>query len=371
MTKIKSLLGSIVLLGLAIILSSWGSSGHYKINTASGLSFNTEMAQFNDWISILADHASDADIRKAWDPNESPKHYIDIDNYPEFITTGRIPSTLDSVVTAHGANFVYDNGILPWATIRAFDSLQACFERADWDQAVLFASDLGHYIADGHMPMHITRNYNGQYSGNTGIHSRYESTMINAYISQFVYEGSDVQVIEDVNSYVFNYLYETYPYVDSILAADDYARALAGNTSSTAYRQALWAKTQNFTIPLFSRASHKLAELIYTAWVNAGSPDMSASFLQDQFASAGQLNHTAPNPFASSTTISYRLNRQTSVRLMVYDLNGRLLEILASGDFNPGDYQTNWSPANIEPGLYLLVLQTSQSTDYQKILYTN
>ncbi len=370
MTKIKSLFVGIALIGLTLILSSWGSTGHYKINTASGLSFNTEMAQFNDWISILADHASDADIRKAWDPNEGPKHYIDIDNYPEFLNTGRIPSTLDSVVAAHGATFVYDNGILPWATIRSFDSLQACFERADWDKAVLFAADLGHYVADGHMPMHITRNYNGQYSGNTGIHSRYESTMVNAYISQFVYEGSDVEVVEDVNSYVFSYLYANYPYVDSVLAADDYARAIAGNTSSTAYRQALWAKTQNFTISLFSSASHKLAELIYTAWVNAGSPDMSASSLSDQLVAAGQLKAASPNPFVASTKISFHIDSPTNAQLMVYDLNGRLLETLATGDFTPGDYQAEWWPANIEPGLYLLVLQTESGTDYQKILRT-
>lgn len=371
MTKIKLLLGSTFLLALTIILSSWGSTGHYKINTASGLSFSTEMAQFNDWISILADHASDADIRKGWDPDEGPKHYIDIDNYPEFINTGHIPSTLDSAIAIHGASFVYNNGILPWATLTAFDSLEACFERRDWEKAVLFASDLGHYIADGHMPMHITRNYNGQYTGNTGIHSRYESSMINAYISQFVYEGAAVEVVEDVNTYIFSYLFETYPFVDSILAADDYARALAGNTSSSTYRQALWSQTQHFTIPLFSRASNALAELIYTAWVNAGSPDMSASFIDDQFARAGQLGTAAPNPFTSSTIISYQLNRQTHIRLMVYDLNGRLLETLATGEYNPGDYQLEWQPARLESGLYLLVLQTAQSTDYQKILLTN
>lgn len=120
------------------------------------------MSQFNVWVSLLAEHASDADIRKAWDPTEGPKHYIDIDNYPEFLNTGHIPTTLDSVIALHGNDFVYDNGILPWATLTTFDSLQACFEREDWDNAVLFAADLGHYIADGHMPMHITRNYNGQ-----------------------------------------------------------------------------------------------------------------------------------------------------------------------------------------------------------------
>jgi len=319
---------------------------------------------------LLAEHASDADIRKAWDPTEGPKHYIDIDNYPEFLNTGRIPTTLDSVIALHGSNFVYDNGILPWATLTTFDSLQACFERQDWDNAVLFAADLGHYIADGHMPMHITRNYNGQFTGNKGIHSRYESSMVNTYISQFIYEGSEPAMIDDVTTYVFDYLYETYPFVDSILAADNYAYALAGNTNSSTYRQALWEKTQNFTIPLFSRSSHALATLIYSAWVKAGSPDMTPNLIHDQYNNkTGKLAQSAPNPFTNSTKISYNLSHQTMVNVMVYDLNGRMVAYLSEGLKNPGDHQLEWWPVKLESGLYLLVLQTENSTDYLKLLY--
>ena len=77
--------------------------------------------------------------------------------------------------------FVIDQGVLPWATQITYDSLVNCFTRFDWAKAVLFASDLGHYVGDAHNPLHITRNYNGQYSGNYGVHSRYESGMINAF----------------------------------------------------------------------------------------------------------------------------------------------------------------------------------------------
>ncbi len=167
------------IIALSLILMSWGYTGHEKISHEASLSFNQQMSEFNAWTDFLAAHASDADERKAWDPTEGPKHYIDIDNYQQFIDNGTIPQTLDSVISIYGYSFVYDQGILPWTTLIAFDSLRACFERLDWTKAKFFAADLGHYVADGHMPLHITRNYNGQYSGNNGIHSRYESTMIN------------------------------------------------------------------------------------------------------------------------------------------------------------------------------------------------
>jgi len=96
------------------------------------------MEQFIAWAVTLADHASDADDRKDIDPNEGPRHYIDIDNYPEFIATGKIPQTYDSVVALYGETFVNDQGVLPWATLTAYDSLVNCFLRRDWQKSSPF-----------------------------------------------------------------------------------------------------------------------------------------------------------------------------------------------------------------------------------------
>ena len=74
----------IALVAIGLILCSWGQTGHYIISSKSSLSFNLEMEQFQTWASYLAEHASDADKRKDEDPNAAPKHYIDIENYPEF-----------------------------------------------------------------------------------------------------------------------------------------------------------------------------------------------------------------------------------------------------------------------------------------------
>ncbi len=368
----KHFLLIIAFIGLSVVLISWGSVGHYKINFCSGLSFNAEMSQFNVRIDLLANHASDADDRKSWDPNESPKHYIDIDNYPEFVSNGRIPQTLDSAINIHGGYFVYDNGILPWATLTAFDSLQSCFERYDWPKALLFASDLGHYVADGHMPLHITRNYNGQYTGNSGIHSRYESTMINAYISQIIYPGIEVSEIDDVNQYVFDYLYSNYVYVDSVIAADNYAKNIAGNTNSTAYKQALWLKTQGFTTLLFKNASHALAELVYTAWVKAGSHQMSETSIEtlSSETSISNLENT-PNPFNNSTTINFSLPNNSEILLQVFDFSGKHIITLANGPKAKGSNSIKWIPENLPSGIYYLSLKSNEIFEVKKMVLNN
>ncbi len=360
----------IPLLALSILLMSWGPGGHEKINNKATLSFPPEMEQFTAWAATLAGHASDADDRKAIDPDEAPRHYIDIDNYQEFISNGRIPQAYDSVVALYGEEFVIGQGILPWATVKAYDSLVNSFLRHDWAKAVLFASDLGHYIADGHMPLHITRNYNGQYSGNTGIHNRYELTMISAFYDGIDYSGDSVSFVPDVRSYIFNYLYTNYVYADSVLAADDYAKSVDGNTSSDAYKEALWEKSRSFTVPLFSSSSRALAELIYTAWVEAGRPPFNS--VPGVFDPQGHQNimllECSPNPFNEFASIKFSLFESSVVKLKVVNVYGIIIETLVDGSLPQGIHEFRWDTLNLQPGIYFLSIEAGIYQGLAKIV---
>ncbi len=256
----------------SIIFLGWGRTGHKIINKNATLFFPPQLAFLQDWDDQLEQHASDADFRKGSDPLEGPKHYIDIDNYPEFLSTGRISPDIDSLILLHGYPFVLQQGTLPWAIFASLESLQAAFENKQWHEAMLFASDLGHYVGDAHMPLHITRNYNGQFSNQDGIHSRYESGMIERYQTEINYNGGSVEFVADPAEYVFNFIYTNYSYVDSVLQADQLAAVIVGNTVSDVYFAKLWQLTGPFTLQLLENASERLASLIYTAWVNAGSP---------------------------------------------------------------------------------------------------
>jgi len=362
----------ISILALSFILMSWGYNGHQKISYNAPLSFTPEMEQFMSWAALLAEHASDADYRKDTDPDESPRHYIDIDNYPGFATSGRIPQTYDSVISLYGEGFVIDQGVLPWATLRSYDSLVQCFIRFDWEKAVLFASDIGHYVADAHMPLHITRNYDGQYSGNNGIHSRYESTMINLYVGDINYSGYEISVIPDLNEYIFNYLYANYKFVDSVLAADDYAKALAGNTSSTLYKQALWSETISFTIPLFRDASHAIAELIYTAWVEAGKPDMNSGpgiFERKRKDKRIKLK-ISPNPVKETARITFDLPENQQILLQFSDVNGVPIKSLIDEKLMSGPQDFSFNLSNLPVGVYFISLENGKSYGIAKMIIT-
>jgi hypothetical protein len=352
-------------------LISWGSTGHSKISETSSLSYNQQMQDFLAWVDFLTEHSSDADYRKDTDPTEGPKHYIDIDNYPIFVTNGYIQQSYDSVITIYGSTFVIDNGILPWATERTFDSLRNCMQRLDFSKAQFFAADLGHYVADGHMPLHITKNYNGQYTGNTGIHSRYESTMINAHIAEIIYTGEDASEISNVNQYIFDYLYTNYPYCDSVLAADNYAKSISSNYSSSAYKNALWEKSKSFTVPLFEHASHAFADLLYTAWVQAGSPSITNTGINDPLAASNfVLDQNIPNPFATSTHIRYSLKEDTRVLIQIRDIQGYIVATLIDEALSEGSHACDWYPDDEPAGIYYLVINTGEFIQVKKMVYT-
>lgn len=358
-----------ILIVVSLVLISWGHSGHDRINHHASLSFSPEMQQFLAWTDTLAGHASDADDRKETDPDEVPRHYIDIDNYPGFQAEGRIPQTYDSVVALYGEDFVIGQGILPWATLTTYDSLVNCFLRHDWAKAVLFASDLGHYIADAHMPLHITRNYNGQYSGNYNIHWRYEAEMVDLFLEEIDYTGDDISLITDVNGYVFSYLYSNYSYVDSVLASDDYARATAGNTTSPEYRQALWENSKSYTVPLFRRASHALAELIYSAWTEAGKPLFNGSGIFNPALQSNNIHlQITPNPFTEFTRIGFTLPENSQGCIEILNINGTVAATPVDSYLLKGSHKINIDLTGLPPGVYFISIKAGKFFGALKVI---
>jgi hypothetical protein len=361
----------ILFAAVCLILSGWGYKGHRKINQDAGLNLPEKMSFLdNGWTNTIVLFASEADNRKQTDPFEATRHYIDIDNYAEFVATGRISQSYDSVVLQHGLNWVLLQGILPWATIKTFDSLKACLERGDWIRSALFAADLGHYVGDGHQPLHITKNYDGQYTGNDGIHSRFESKIISRYESLLVYPVDSVQFIGDVRNYIFTYLYQNYKLVDSIMIADSFAQAVAGNFTSDTYYQTLWSKCGNFTIGLFHNSTRSLADLIYTAWVQAGSPVFYPNAIEE---TAG-LNRTRllqnyPNPVVNSTVVPIEVSRNnTFVSIRIYDALGNLKATLLNENMKEGYNEIKWDASEMPNGIYYCVLNSDDCTATRKVV---
>ena len=80
------------------------------------------------------------------------------------------------------------------------------------------------------------------------------------------------------------------------------------------------------------------------------------------------LAPSAPNPFNPSTRIAFGLPFSTEVELGVYNLQGQKIDELVHGTLPAGEHQLQWQAGNLASGCYLLVMQTSDFHQVQRLL---
>ena len=321
--------------------------------------------------TFFGDHASDADYRKSTDPTEAPKHFLDIDAYPDW---RHLPHSEDSLIVLYGSSTVLTNGVLPWATVTCYDSVVAKLTRGDWVGGATAAADLGHYVGDGHQPLHVTANYDGQMTGNSGIHSRYETQMLspsNYGNALFITPDSAVYV-DNRLEYVFSYLYASNALVDSILHADTYAKAASGwsgtGTAPQAYYAALWLQVGGMTLDLMQHATVSVASLWLSAWVDAGLLKVNGVVRGPTVAASFHLEQNFPNPFNPSTVIRYDLPVGGTVVLKVFTGDGREITTLVSGEQGAGVHEVRFDGTGRASGIYICELQLGRFVEVRKML---
>jgi hypothetical protein len=252
---------------------SWGEKGHAIINEKAVEILPAEMDSFYVYKDYLAQHASDADIRRKSDKAEAPKHFIDIDFYKEFLN-GKMIENKEDLIAKYGDSTVTANGILPWATQETLNNLTEAFKEKNRDKILIYSADLGHYVADGHQPMHTTVNYNGQLTNQRGIHFRYEVTMVDNNIDTLskIVDSSNVKYVNDPLNFIFGYIYNANSVNAVLLNGDRLAQEITGSTESDNYYRVFWFHTKYITELQFKTAEQDFASLLYTAWRNAGKP---------------------------------------------------------------------------------------------------
>lgn len=267
---------TIILLIITPSLFSWGEEGHKLINKKAVELLPPEMSAILDWKEYIIENAADADKRRRFDSTEAPKHYIDVDFYPEFLN-GNMTFDKDELISRYGKEKVYEMGILPWTTLETYNNLVLALKNKNRDKAMIMIADLGHYIADGHQPMHTVLNYDGQLSDQKGVHARYESRMVNRYLGELENEFtlSTPIFIDNILESVFSYISTANFYNDVLLASDLIASKSAGSTDNDDYYRILWFRTKHLTKIKFEYAINTLASFIYTAWIEAGKPDFN------------------------------------------------------------------------------------------------
>jgi hypothetical protein len=80
------------------------------------------------------------------------------------------------------------------------------------------------------------------------------------------------------------------------------------------------------------------------------------------------LNQNYPNPFNSSTTISFELEEPGNVKLLVYDLLGREITVLADRHMEAGGYNIGFDVSGLSSGIYFYRLRAGDTVETKRML---
>ncbi len=271
--------GRIVLPFVTLLLSvfcpvsalGWGAAGHRFITDAAVEELPPPLKTFFQNYKTLFKN------KAATEP--AGDHFIDIDYYPEFFSH-TFPHDIDVLVAEYGNTLVTDNGRGPWTATTNYNTLRTKFTAArtltDWTNLLTVAGATAHYVEDLHNPMHLATNYNGQYTGQTGLHSRYESTLIAIRLTNGLALATNPAACvyyPSLPDAIFADIDAVYPNNTPLLAADLAAYAAASDRTSTDYYQHLWDDgCSSFTPAVMQKAADMAASALYSAWREAGFP---------------------------------------------------------------------------------------------------
>ncbi len=270
---------------------SWGFYAHRKINRLAVYTLPPEMFGFyKRHIQFITEHAVDPDARRYVVQGEAPRHFIDIDVYGDSAIY-KMPRRWQDAVEKYTEDTLKAYGIVPWHIQVVKYRLTDAFLQKDARKILKLSAELGHYIADANVPLHTTENYNGQLSGQYGIHGFWETRLPEKFSDSYdLFTGSATYIDSPLQA-AWQAVTQAHLALDSVLRfereltlqmGDDKKFSFetrAGKTIkvysddfSTAYHTML-----NGQVERRMRASIKMVgDFWYTCWVDAGQPNLEA-----------------------------------------------------------------------------------------------
>ena len=258
---------------------AWGLVGHRLIMARAIDLLPPELKPFfvkhRDEIVV---RAVDPDTWRVAGWPENAHHFLDF-GVPEYGKPPftELPRDYDAALQKFGRSTLERNGLLPWRLAEFFGQLRRGFEGFGRQSAfattdiILFSASMSHYIQDAHQPFHGTDNYDGQLTGQRGIHARFETNLIERFQSRLTLNPPAPKPITNPRDESFRVLIDSYQLVDGILQADK--KAVAGKeTYDDDYYEKLFAAVKPVIDRRISEAISATASLIMGAWEAAGRP---------------------------------------------------------------------------------------------------
>jgi len=269
----------------------WGFYAHYKINEYAVYLLPPQMMRlYKPHILYLAEHATDPDKRRYAIAEEGPRHYIDIDHYGNYPYKS-LPRRWDSAVAKYTADSLQQYGIAPWWIQMMTQRLITAFKEKNKAKILHLSAELGHYIADAHVPLHACSNHNGQFTYQRGIHGFWESRLPELLAEkEWDFFIGRATYISNTQQFIWNRILESAAAADTVLRVEKQLSLQTNSTERFAFenRNGIIIKQYASSYALqynqllsgmverrMRQSIEAVASFWYTAWVNAGQPDLN------------------------------------------------------------------------------------------------
>ena len=268
----------------------WGFYAHQKINYYACFLLPPEMmVLYKPNIAFLSEHAVDPDKRRYAVKDEGPRHFIDIDYYGKY-PFDSLPRKWKDAVAKYSEDTLQSQGIVPWHIQVMLQRLTNAFKEKNYSSIIKNSTELGHYIADAHVPLHANSNHNGQYTNQKGIHGFWESRVPELLAEkEWDFMIGKATYIKDPGNYIWDRVLESAKASDSVLNFEqELSKQFSADQKysfedrkgkvirqySTAFTLAFNKKLDGMVERRMRLSIQSIASFWYTAWVNAGQPDL-------------------------------------------------------------------------------------------------
>lgn len=285
-----------LLLGLPSLALAWGAWSHQRINRAAVLALPPALRTFfYNHADFVTEEAVMPDARKyvLHDRAEFPRHFLDVEAYD--VPLGQLPRTAAEAQARYDAATLAKNGTLPWTIQETLAQLTQAMRKGRKDEILFLAADLGHYLGDAQMPLHTSVNHNGQLTGQAGIHAFFEGRLPELFGQTYSFNVGEATYLPDPTAETWRLLAESHASADTLLAVErqlqaqvplaeryehDAQGAIRKNQFGDAYHSQAYASRYHQALGhlverRLRQAVRSTANFWYTAWVNAGKPDLT------------------------------------------------------------------------------------------------
>ncbi|GHB65040.1 zinc dependent phospholipase C family protein [Persicitalea jodogahamensis] len=267
----------------------WGFWAHKRINRLAVYRLPPEMQFFyKKNIDFISENAVNPDRRRYAVLGEAERHFIDLDVYGESALDS-LPLYWNQAREKIGEDSLRKHGIVPWYVQTAVFQLTEALREKNPAKILRISADLGHYIADANVPLHTTRNYNGQLTGQEGIHAFWESRIPEKYADDYEMWMGAANYLDSPARAIWGAVAQAHAACDSVLQIEkELSQDFKADRKFTymernkvmvrTYSDEFTAKYNQALDGQVERQMKASVQLVsdmwYTCWVNAGQPDL-------------------------------------------------------------------------------------------------